>query len=89
MTVSGAVSRNMFEMKVSEVLKETAVESSWISGITYNRPNKILTMRLGNGRTYTIPGVTRSVFDKWIRAESKGEFFHTMIKDKYTVSRLA
>ena len=68
---------------------EKSVESSWISNIAYNRPNKIITMRLGNGRAYSIPKVARSVFDRWTSASSKGQFYHDVINGKYTVTKLS
>jgi uncharacterized protein YprB with RNaseH-like and TPR domain len=75
-------------MKISEILKEKKVESAWITDLTYNRPNKTLTMRLSNGRTFSIPFITRAVFERWTKAPSKGRFFHQHIKDSYTVRRI-
>lgn len=75
-------------MRLAEFLLEKKVESDWISDITYNRPNKILTMRLSNGRTFSIPGISRAVFEKWHKAPSKGQFWHTYIKGKYKVTRI-
>jgi len=75
-------------MRAAEILNEKPVTSTWITDLTYNRPNKVLTMRLSNGVSYSIPGITRSVFERWINASSKGFFFHQYIKDKYQVSRI-
>lgn len=75
-------------MRETEILNEKAVVSSWISDLTYNRPNKVLTMRLSTGRTYYIPGVTRRTFDNWARSGSKGRFFHNFIKGRYGPKRI-
>lgn len=75
-------------MRAIEFLTEKPVESSWITDLTYNRPNKVLTMRLSNGRSFSIPAVTRSMFTRWANAPSKGRFFHDQIRDKYQVSRI-
>lgn len=75
-------------MRLSEILLEKPVQSAWISDLTYNRPNKVLTMRLSNGKTYSIPGVSRTTFDQWSRAPSKGRFFHQKIKDRYPTSKV-
>ncbi len=75
-------------MKISEILFEKAVESSWISNLTYNRPNRVLTMRISNGRIYSIPGITRKGFEGWAHSPSKGRYFHHNIKDNYQVSRI-
>lgn len=72
-----------------DLITEKAVQSSWITDITYNRPNRVLTMRLSNGRTYSIPGIQRGMFDRWTASPSKGIFFHQQIKDRYQVNRIA
>ena len=75
-------------MRAEEIICEKPVESAWITDLTYNRPNKTLTMRLSNGRTYSIPGITRSIFDQWIKTPSKGKYFHDRIKASYNVKRI-
>lgn len=75
-------------MLIREILKEVKVQSSWISNLIYNRPNKILTWRLSNGREYSVENISRSMFEKWKSAPSKGRFFHRYIKMKYKVTRI-
>lgn len=75
-------------MKLAEILIEKPVQSSWITDLVYNRPNKTLTMRLSNGRSFSIPGITRAMFEKWFKSPSKGRFFHDQIRDRYQVSRI-
>jgi hypothetical protein len=75
-------------MRITEILCEKSVTSSWITDITYNRPNKIITMTLSNGRSFSIPGVTRAMFERWVKSPSKGQFFHDYIKGTYQVSRI-
>jgi hypothetical protein len=75
-------------MKASEILNEKPVESSWITDLVYNRPNKRVTMRLSNGRSFSIPGVTRTTFEQWVKSGSKGRYFHQKIKDVYVLSRI-
>jgi len=75
-------------MRAEEFITEKKVESSWISDITYNRPNKTLTMRLQNGNTYTIPASSRTEFEKWVKSGSKGRFFHNSIKPNHEVGRI-
>jgi KTSC domain len=69
-------------------LREKKVQSTWITDLTYNRPNKILTMRLSNGVSYSIPGITRTTFEQWTKTPLKGTFFHDRIKDKFNVKRI-
>lgn len=75
-------------MRAAELINEKQVLSAWISDLTYNRANRILTMRLSNGKSYSIPNVSRSVFERWIKSPSKGFFFHDIIKDNYQVTRI-
>lgn len=75
-------------MKIAEFLIEKPVTSTWISNIAYNRNKRIATMRLSNGRTFSIPGVTRTTFEKWTNSPSKGEFFHAAIKGRYNIQRI-
>jgi hypothetical protein len=75
-------------MRASEILNENPVESTWIVNLMYNRPNKVLTMRLSDGRAYSIPGITRGTFDQWIKSNSKGEFFHNRIRDIYNINKI-
>jgi hypothetical protein len=75
-------------MRLSELLLEKPVQSTWISNISHNRPNKVLTMKLSNGKAFSIPGISRTTFEQWTRSPSKGQFFHQHIKGRYKVSRL-
>jgi len=74
-------------MKVADVLTEKPVESTWITDLVYTRPTKTLTMRLSDGKSYKIPGISRATFETWYKANSKGKFFHNFIKNKYQVTR--
>lgn len=75
-------------MRFAEIINEKPVESAWISHLTYNRPNRVLTMRLSNSNAYTIAGITRTTFEKWLRAPSKGQFYHTYIKGRYPLTKI-
>ncbi len=75
-------------MRILEILLEKPVLSTWISDLTHNRPNKVLTMRLSNGKLYSIPGISRTMFERWSRAPSKGRFWHSHIKGVYRATRI-
>lgn len=75
-------------MRAAELLNEKQVDSAWISDLVYNRPNKVLTMRLSNGVSYSIPGISRTMFERWLKSPSKGFFFHQNIKDIYQVRKI-
>lgn len=69
-------------------LSEKSVESSWITDITHNRPNKVVTMRLSNGRSFSIQGIARTGFEKWVNSRSKGRYFHDFIRGNYKITRI-
>jgi hypothetical protein len=75
-------------MRAAELLNEKQVDSAWISDLVYNRPNRVLTMRLSNGVSYSIPGISRTMFERWLKSPSKGFFFHQNIKDIYQVRKI-
>lgn len=80
-------------MRICEIfyktpLNEKPVESTWITDLIYNRPNKVLTMRISNGRSFSVTNISRTMFEKWVKANSKGQFFHQHIKDTYNIKRL-
>ena len=76
-------------MRFIDILTEKQVMSSWIHDITYNRKRKILFMTLQNGRRYAIENFTRSEFERWYNASSKGKFWHAFVKGFYDVVRVA
>lgn len=75
-------------MKIFEILTEKPVSSSWIDDISYDRPKKTITLRLGNGKKYQITAPTRTTFEKWVSSFSKGQYFHFNIKDEYNIRRI-
>ena len=75
-------------MRAFEILNEKPVESTWIVNLMYNRPNKVITMRLSDGNAYSIPGPSRTTFEQWLKSGSKGQFFHNRIKGIYKVNKI-
>lgn len=75
-------------MRLKEFLTEKKVQSTWIVDVRYNRPKRIITMTLNNGRSFLIPGTSRSMFERWVSAPSKGTFFHEYIKGRYPINRI-
>lgn len=75
-------------MRIAELLLEKPVQSTWISDLVHNRPNRTVTMRLSNGKSFSIPGITRTGFERWVNAPSKGTYFHNFIKNNYQITRL-
>lgn len=74
-------------MKISDILVEKEVLSTWIADLANDRRRKIVRMTLNTGRMYYIYGVSRRKFDKWHNQASKGKFFHSNIKPYHDISR--
>ena len=77
-------------MKIHAFLTERLVNSSWLQDVTYhNRHNQIfpgeeiITFKVQkNPKTYIVRGLTRKDYLDWIKAPSKGKFYHA-IKKKF------
>jgi len=63
--------------------KWISVESSFISDIAYYEPLKILEVRFKNGQIYGFGDVPKKVFEDFMEAKSKGEFFNKVVKKNY------
>ncbi|MHA1682868.1 MAG: KTSC domain-containing protein [Promethearchaeota archaeon] len=60
------------------------VASSFIEYVEFN--NGQLTVKFKKGSSITYEGVNRAVFDKFIIARSKGQYYHRNIKGQYDVA---
>jgi len=63
--------------------KWISVESSFINAIAYYEPLGMLEVRLKDGDEYSFAGVPKRVFNGFLKADSKGQYFNRVIK-KYT-----
>ena len=82
----------MLVSEITEFLVEKQVESSWLYDISYSRKKKTIRMVIRKPTqisSYDILNVSRHVFDKWHRANSKGKFFHSFIKGFYDIKRVS
>ena len=70
-------------MKVSTLLQERLVNSSWLKDVSYyGRRNRffpgeeIITFKVQkNPKTYIVRGLTRKDYLDWIKSPSKGNFY--------------
>jgi hypothetical protein len=70
--------------------KSYVTDSTWIVRLKYEYPwsKKTAIMTTNVGYTYKISGIPLAVFTKWRYSNSKGEFFHSKIKNTYLVTRI-
>jgi hypothetical protein len=59
------------------------VNSSAIQSIEFDELTNRLQITFASGKTYTYYSVPRSVYERLLRAPSKGTFFNQHIKDQY------
>ena len=66
------------------------VDSSLIKSVDYNAKSKKLAVELLNlpkkKAVYTFAGVPESVYKKFLKSASKGQFFNTKIKNVYKIA---
>jgi lysyl-tRNA synthetase class 2 len=61
-------------------------ESSDVTGYTYNKTTKKLTVSFHKGRDYTYSNVPEQVVLGWLDAPSKGKYFWRNIRNSYSFS---
>ncbi|WP_126448169.1 KTSC domain-containing protein [Sulfuricystis multivorans] len=66
----------------------TPVSSSNIDGYLYLADRKILLIAFKNGGVYAYEDVEQPVVTEFAQASSKGKFFQSNIRDRYTTSKL-
>jgi hypothetical protein len=59
------------------------VRSSNIRSVGYEPESRTLEVEFHSGGVYQYSGVPETVHDGFIRAASKGSYFHDHIKDRY------
>lgn len=67
----------------SEKIKMITVESSNIASVGYEDKDKTLYVRFKSGKIYSYDQVERALFEKLLKADSKGKFFNKEIKWEY------
>ena len=83
-TVSPAV-RSATE---TEVIERVPVQSSTVVSVGYARRAKLLEIEFHSGAIYRYRAVPESVFAAFAMARSKGRFFGTEIRGKFTFEKL-
>jgi hypothetical protein len=64
-------------------------DSRAIAMFAYDVVAKSLLIRFKTGEVYVYQGVPREIFDRFREARSKGQFFHSAIRDRFVSRRLA
>ena len=66
----------------------TAVESSTLATIAYDRTRALLQLEFNSRALYQYLGVPAAVHEALLRASSKGSYFNQAIRGKFPCSRI-
>ena len=72
----------------TEAIQRAAVESSSLASVGYGRASKLLEIEFRSGSIYRYREVSESVFAAFSAARSKGHFFSTQVRGKYSFDKL-
>lgn len=75
-------------MRAAQLITEGRVRSSWIARIDYEDDENLVVLSLKSGAQYEVDNVPAIVFRAWLRAPSKGKFWHKRIRGKFAVYRI-
>ena len=64
-------------------MRRQRVTSSSIHSIGYDEPSQTLEVKFVHGRVYQYADVALEVFEQFLQAPSKGQFFQDEIRDAY------
>ena len=73
-------------VKIDKSVKFTTVSGSSLIG-SYARAAGDLALRLKNGSAYIYKGVDEATFKAFVAAPSKGKYFGTSIRNKFTAEQ--
>jgi hypothetical protein len=63
------------------------VSSSSIRSVGYDATIRILEVEFWQGEIYRYTAVPRSTFEEFLNAQSKGDYFNTEIRDRFSSER--
>lgn len=87
-TPSTAEVTTVYEPSKQIAMEETP-RSTCFSSVGYSADKEILLVTFrDSGKTYQYSGISESLFDEFINAESMGQFYNSSIKGKYHSEKL-
>ncbi|WP_341702605.1 KTSC domain-containing protein [Ferrovibrio sp.] len=63
-------------------MKMQPIKSSNLKAVGYDAESKTLRVEFGSGGAFDYAGIDQKMFDKFLKADSQGKFFHAHIKGK-------
>ncbi len=65
------------------------VLSSFIHAIGYDPDHRTVTVEFKRGSVYQYAGVSAHTFSRWLKAQSKGVYYHRNIRNRFACKRIA
>ncbi len=69
-------------------MNRTAVSSTNIRSIGYDPKSQTLEVEFNSGRLYQYTGVPEALFERFMKAPSKGKFFAQYVRDRFRTRKL-
>lgn len=69
-------------------MERNYVTSSNIRSVGYDTDNQILEIEFNSGAVYRYSNVPNSEYEGMMNADSKGKYFHSNIKERYSFVKL-
>ncbi len=76
------------ELDCPEAIAMLPVKSSATAAIGYDETEQVLQIKFAQGATYQYYDVQVEVWEDFVEADSKGQFFHAQIKGYYESARI-
>jgi hypothetical protein len=89
MTLGGGPRRPIFFTSQTQAIIMTYVTSSNLQAVDYDSLTATLTIEFHSGRCYQYHGGTETIYQQLLSAASKGHFFSSFIRDRFTTTRIA
>ena len=69
-------------------MQRQQVDSENLSSLGYDTASQVLEIEFRNGHVYRYDGVPQDVVDELLQAPSKGQYFNSRIKGRYSYQRV-
>lgn len=69
-------------------LRHVVVNSTSIATIGFNQTRGVLEIQFVNGRRYRYVGVPKPIQQRFLRASSRGKFYHEFIRGQYRCTEI-
>ena len=58
-----------------------SVQSSFIDSAAYHKLSNVLEVKFSNGNIYTFMNIPQNVYDDFMKSDSKGKFFNSILRN--------